>query len=470
MRMSKLRPTALLRILVIAAAVATALSCGSPCERAPRKTDASPPVRADAPELVEAFAAIESAVFGLVGERELRYACAAPGSAKAQELASRQAAGAYAGGEVLLGEAYCQGLLAFWRRRFDFDGGVIDGSMLRGIVVALHEIVHAMEGPGGSALAEGAVHEVATHLMPGVVSRASNGTLPSGWREEVGLLRLAMAPGYQAYEAHPASSRLGDRSSGLAWSSVAALAFDFGSESCERGHGPYLPAVAKLLAGNRNAWPGMLSKKIADRHGCTGGAKHLERALSEPTVYPEKLLHAFRSDCPKATMKVVVYGAAWCGPCKQVVNYLKKRGIPFTWVDIDKENGSVWKFTLLSGEKASGIPVIGVNGSYISGFDPAQIEQLLEGPRAPDFADRVVFRWNGTGEAGPIGTVDLSLHEDGTHRDRGRRLRLAATADVAYEFHIPMSDHLAVKFESRDLAHSEISCQDRICTVRVSRK
>ncbi len=36
-------------------------------------------------------------------------------------------------------------------------------------------------------------------------------------------------------------------------------------------------------------------------------------------------------------MKIEVYGAAWCGPCKMVKGLFNREGIEYEYVDIDQE-------------------------------------------------------------------------------------------------------------------------------------
>lgn len=81
-----------------------------------------------------------------------------------------------------------------------------------------------------------------------------------------------------------------------------------------------------------------------------------------------------------AKADVILYGASWCGACKQAKQYFTQKGVPFVEKDIEKEPGARSEMLAKAREQgvnASGIPVIDVKGRLIGGFNPARIEQLL---------------------------------------------------------------------------------------------
>jgi len=80
------------------------------------------------------------------------------------------------------------------------------------------------------------------------------------------------------------------------------------------------------------------------------------------------------------TSDVIIYGASWCGACKQAARFLSQKGVPFVEKDIEKEPGA--RSEMLSKAKAqgvstNGIPVIDVHGKLLPGFDPRAVERLL---------------------------------------------------------------------------------------------
>jgi len=77
---------------------------------------------------------------------------------------------------------------------------------------------------------------------------------------------------------------------------------------------------------------------------------------------------------------VIIYGASWCGACKQAAQYFHQKGVPFVEKDIEKQPGA--RTEMMSKAKAQGvstggIPVIDVKGTLLPGFNQMRIEQLL---------------------------------------------------------------------------------------------
>lgn len=81
-----------------------------------------------------------------------------------------------------------------------------------------------------------------------------------------------------------------------------------------------------------------------------------------------------------STEDVILYGAAWCGACRQAERYLRERGIPFVEKDIEKDPAARRELSekaRRAGIAASGIPVLDVGGTLVQGFDRAALERLL---------------------------------------------------------------------------------------------
>jgi glutaredoxin len=77
---------------------------------------------------------------------------------------------------------------------------------------------------------------------------------------------------------------------------------------------------------------------------------------------------------------VIIYGASWCGACKQAAQFFTRKGVPFEEKDIEKEPAA--RSEMLAKAKAQGvntggIPVIDVKGTLVGGFNAARIDQLL---------------------------------------------------------------------------------------------
>jgi glutaredoxin len=77
---------------------------------------------------------------------------------------------------------------------------------------------------------------------------------------------------------------------------------------------------------------------------------------------------------------VIIYGASWCGACKQAARYFSQKGVPFVEKDIEKEpaaRGEMLSKAKAQGVSTAGIPVIDVRGTLLGGFDPNKVERLL---------------------------------------------------------------------------------------------
>lgn len=55
-------------------------------------------------------------------------------------------------------------------------------------------------------------------------------------------------------------------------------------------------------------------------------------------------------------MAIDVYGATWCGDCKQAKNTLEELGTEYTWHNIETEDGAADRAVAISGQQH--IPVV----------------------------------------------------------------------------------------------------------------
>lgn len=77
---------------------------------------------------------------------------------------------------------------------------------------------------------------------------------------------------------------------------------------------------------------------------------------------------------------VIVYKTAWCGVCKKVESYLKKKGVAFESKDIEKDPQAAAELqakAASSGVRTGSVPIIDVRGELLVGFDRARLEKLL---------------------------------------------------------------------------------------------
>ncbi len=77
---------------------------------------------------------------------------------------------------------------------------------------------------------------------------------------------------------------------------------------------------------------------------------------------------------------VIIYGAAWCGPCHQAAAYLSGKGIPFKEKDIEADHGAALEMRAKltkAGLHAGSIPVLDVRGKMMIGFNAQALDSAL---------------------------------------------------------------------------------------------
>lgn len=77
---------------------------------------------------------------------------------------------------------------------------------------------------------------------------------------------------------------------------------------------------------------------------------------------------------------VVLYGASWCGACRQARRYFQERGIAFVDRDIEREPGAraeMLRKAQAAGVRATGIPIIDFRGTILPGFQPDALDRLI---------------------------------------------------------------------------------------------
>lgn len=77
---------------------------------------------------------------------------------------------------------------------------------------------------------------------------------------------------------------------------------------------------------------------------------------------------------------VVVYKTAWCGVCKQVESYLKRKGVEYQAKDIEQDRNAASELKAKAeaqNVRTGSVPIIDVRGQLIVGFDRARLEKLL---------------------------------------------------------------------------------------------
>ena len=81
-----------------------------------------------------------------------------------------------------------------------------------------------------------------------------------------------------------------------------------------------------------------------------------------------------------ASGEVIVFGASWCGACRQAEAYLRERNVPFVEHDIEREpeaRADMQRRARAAGITANGIPIIDIRGRVMQGFDPGAVDRAL---------------------------------------------------------------------------------------------
>jgi glutaredoxin len=73
--------------------------------------------------------------------------------------------------------------------------------------------------------------------------------------------------------------------------------------------------------------------------------------------------------------KVVLFSAPWCGACQRAKRHLDRQGVPYLERDIDADGSAKQQVERILGRIA--IPLLDVNGRYISGFRPDVYDRAL---------------------------------------------------------------------------------------------
>lgn len=90
------------------------------------------------------------------------------------------------------------------------------------------------------------------------------------------------------------------------------------------------------------------------------------------------------ASAPTPSDDVVIFGASWCGACRQTEAYLRERGIPFIERDIEREpdaRADMQRRTSRAGVSPRGIPVIDFRGRIIQGFDREALDRAIRETR-----------------------------------------------------------------------------------------
>ena len=83
---------------------------------------------------------------------------------------------------------------------------------------------------------------------------------------------------------------------------------------------------------------------------------------------------------PFGSLVAIVYGAAWCGPCKNAKAHLAKRKVHVDYRDIDTDAGARKEMTTKLGPRGKGgsIPVIDIGGRILVGYSARALDRAID--------------------------------------------------------------------------------------------
>jgi glutaredoxin-like YruB-family protein len=78
----------------------------------------------------------------------------------------------------------------------------------------------------------------------------------------------------------------------------------------------------------------------------------------------------------KTQKRVTVYSTPTCSWCNTLKSYLRKHQVPFTDIDVSKDQRAADELVKRSGQM--GVPQTDINGQMVVGFEQKRLNQLLE--------------------------------------------------------------------------------------------
>lgn len=115
---------------------------------------------------------------------------------------------------------------------------------------------------------------------------------------------------------------------------------------------------------------------IADRSPGPSGSL-LPGSVRPAEADPSKETGAPSKQAKKPRHEVIVYVTSWCPACRMTTDYLKKKAIPFTVKDVEK-NDEYMREMIQKVGAYRGVPVLDINGRILLGFNPQVLDQLAK--------------------------------------------------------------------------------------------
>lgn len=75
-------------------------------------------------------------------------------------------------------------------------------------------------------------------------------------------------------------------------------------------------------------------------------------------------------------MEIKIYTTSTCPYCVMAKQYLDKRGVPYTELNVSQNKEALKEMIELTGRRS--VPVIACGNDVLVGFSPARLEQIIE--------------------------------------------------------------------------------------------
>ncbi len=76
------------------------------------------------------------------------------------------------------------------------------------------------------------------------------------------------------------------------------------------------------------------------------------------------------------TEEIIIWGAETCAPCKQVKNYLDRKGIPYVYKDVDNDPEALKEMLYYSDNRIIK-PVVKAKNGVMVGFSMPRLMEIL---------------------------------------------------------------------------------------------
>ena len=119
---------------------------------------------------------------------------------------------------------------------------------------------------------------------------------------------------------------------------------------------------------------------VADLRAAGEGGRYVVRRVSREAFEARVRAAREAAAATVASGEIIIFGASWCGACRQAEGYLRERGVAFEERDIEADPSArqdMIRRARAAGITPNGIPVIDIRGRVLQGFDAGAIDRAL---------------------------------------------------------------------------------------------